>query len=362
MTFTYRISQWQLFVVVALTSISLTPFGSPAVHHDFGRHIWVANLVQWLVTGAGGLLALALARRFAAGPAGRFSVRAVGPVLGWVYGFLLATYVFLWGPVGTLDTMLQLLEVMELPETSPAYPAALTLGISSFAAYLGPEVVARFAEAFSWFLLIGLVMILVIPLAEASLGALLPVDLPDPAPFYNGTTWAYVLGIRGFFLVPLYAAYLDYRRRVHRPVLAGLLAALVVVGVITTTPHLLFSDAALKTLQYPGLETMATSPITILPVESALFVTVLIWHGIGFVVVAATLYVAAALFADLFRLPHHRWLVPVLAGLAFVILRLPLQTQVRETLMVGWSLLGYVVGLVFPAAILLLRRGKRVNP
>lgn len=359
MTFAYGLSRWQVFVLVALTSICVTPFGFPDVYQAFGRRIWVALLLQAGVTLAGGALALGLARRLPADRSPNPPGGAFGPWLGRAYWLLLGIFLLAWGPVGNLDTVLQLAEVTELPETSPTYPALLVLALAVYLAWFGPEVVARFAEAFTPFLLAGLAVILVVPLFQADFASVLPLDLPPPDAFGRGATWAFALGIRGFFLVPLLAWYLRDRDDLGWPVLGGLGAALVVVGTMSLSPYFLFGEETVRTFQFPPLEVMATPVVTVLPVESFLFLTLTIWHAVGFVVVAATLYAAAGILAGTFGMVNHRWLVVPLALAAFAAVRLPMDPPLRDLIRLGWSAIGYVVGFLLPAVILLVVRPAR---
>src|SRR5690606_8993311 len=200
----FRVSSWQLFVLVFFTSFCMTPFGFDALHTRWNRHMWVPALAQVAVTLVGSLGVISLLRRFPrqdvfslAQPVmgtllGRGGVisrhrrfpgqdafslaqQVMGPVLGRLYVFALGLYMFLWGPVGNLNTFVQLVNGTELPRTDPLLIAGFMGAVAMYGAWYGSEVVGRVGELWIWSLAPFIFLITLLSYTAGDLHRLLPL-------------------------------------------------------------------------------------------------------------------------------------------------------------------------------------------
>lgn len=364
MTDRFRLSHWQLFLLLFTVSFCMTPFGFTELYPLVKRHIWAAHLIQLAVTLVGTAGVLLLLRRFPGQPVAAITRQALGSVLGRVYLLLLGAYLFLWGPVGNLVTLLRINQAVINPVQGPYLITTSMILVAGYAAYFGPEVIARVTEGLAFVLLPVLVVISVIPYINADLGRILPLGgLPLPA-FFEPEVWSFAIGLRGFILLLALAGMVQDERSLATPALLASSGSSLVVMLIMLLPAALFSEGLLVRLHFPVLEAMETVDAATIGIQSVQAVTVIIWYIIAFVVVASQLFAASRVLGAALGLSSHRKLLPWLMAGGALLASIPLTPTEAGMMRHAWSLLGYIAGVGGPWLLILcalLRRKPGVT-
>lgn len=358
----FRLSSWQLFLLVFFTSFCVTPFGVSGLHAGLGRHIWLASLAQALLTMIGSAGVVLLFRRWPKHSLRTIAEAALGPAGGRAFVFLAAVYIWVWGPVGNLTTLLRMIQSTQLPDTAPLLIAAVLVAVGVYGALFGPEIIGRASEFFALPMLPALAVLSLVPHLQGEFGRLLPLS-GAPADFwFEGEFWTFALGLRGFILALALAGAFPGQQAAW-PILAGGLASSALVTLLSLAPHTVFDTQTVARFQFPTLETMDAVNVSAFGVQSFLTVTMTVWHVIGWVVTAATLFTAAQLFAEVFGigsggtahrsepmgfLGTHRTLLLPLAAAGLFVAGYPRDAQGGQWLTYAWNALGMAVGVAGP--------------
>jgi hypothetical protein len=358
-----RLTGWQVFLLVYTTSFCVTPFDFQPLHRDLGRFIWVACLAQLTVVALATLIAERLATRLAGRGIGEAARAAFGPWGGAAFLLLLAVYVFIWGPLGNLMTLVQMVNGFMLPLTSPLLLSAVAMASAGYGAYLGLAVVVRAVEVVGWIVLPATVLLTVIPyLTGVHVDRLLPLagaTLPIGPLFF-----AYALGLRGFVLPIALLGRLRKGPTLTHALWAGSLGAWVLVSLLVLLPHLIFAEAGLAGLPFPTLSALDTVNAAAFGLQSFLPITYAVWYMLSWTVLASSLAVAGHLVAEAVG-AASRTVVAVLTAMGFAASALAgsLPVPAMFALLEIWSGLGYLACLGLPA-LLVARAGAvgRVLP
>lgn len=360
----FRISSWQLFVLVFFTSFCVTPFGFDALHIRWSRHMWVPALTQGAVTLVGSLGVALLLRRFPRQDILSLTQQVVGSLLGRLYVFTLGLYLFLWGPVGNLTTFVQLVNGTELPRTDPLLIAGALGAVSLYGAWYGSEVVGRVGEIWIWPLAPFIFLVTGLSYTAGDLRRLLPLTGIPWEKAGEGYFWSFALGIRGFILALAMAGMVGASRRFHRSIVAGAMFSFLGVTLMVILPHTTFSQETVQSAQFhfPVIEALSLLDLSAVGLLSTVSLTTIAWTVIAWLVVAASLTLSAYLWARVFGIRSFRWLVAPLVVFGVWLSQLPMPSDVQEFFTNAWSGLGYGVGVVGPWALLLLARLRGLPP
>jgi len=358
----FRVSSWQLFVLVFFTSFCMTPFGFDALHTRWNRHMWVPALAQVAVTLVGSLGVISLLRRFPRQDVFSLAQQVMGPLLGRLYVFALGLYMFLWGPVGNLNTFVQLVNGTELPRTDPLLIAGFMGAVAMYGAWYGSEVVGRVGELWIWSLAPFIFLITLLSYTAGDLHRLLPLTGIPWERAAEGYFWSFALGIRGFILALAMAGMVGTSRRFHRSIVAGAMLSALTVTLMVMLPHTTFSRETLQMTRFhfPVIEALSLLDLSAVGLLSTVSLTIIGWTVIAWVVVASSLTLSAYLWARVLGIKSFRWLVVPLAVLGVWLSRLPMTTDLMEFFTNLWSGLGYGVGVAGPWLLLLVARLRGV--
>lgn len=354
---TFRLSPWQISVLVFTLSLCVTPLQFPGVlDRDLGRDGWLAALPGIAVGLWGTLVAWGLVRRHPGRHFDRIAVELLGPFVGGVY-LVALILLFAAGAAVNLGIFCLASTATELTHLPPAYPAVLTAAIGLLAAYYGPEVVARTGEIVAPLVGVGLLAIFV-PLAmTARMGRLLPIGVPHWDRQASADTLAAAGTMRGF--LPLLVLGPFCRPLARRGALcAATAAAGGLIAASIALPVALFGDRFTARLRYPFLAATGTLTWDWLPVNNLLVLTMLVWHAIALVVFSAYLWLGAWLLRRLWTgLP---WVAAVIglgaiecAGAAAQV-----PSDLRYAFIDLWNEAVVVLGVLIPTLLWLLARRR----
>ncbi|MBX6351556.1 MAG: GerAB/ArcD/ProY family transporter [Clostridia bacterium] len=365
-----RLSKLQVFLMIAVTSFSATPFGYPTLWGILGRHVWLAGLLQLAVSGLGALGVALLLARVPGMTIAELAPATLGRPAGRAYLGLLSLYFLAWGPFGNLTVLIQLLHAVDAERTpSLALAAAMTV-VAFYAARSGPEVVARAIEVWSWALVPGMLLIAVAPYlsgeGQIRPGLLLPMGLPDASVASDPTVWAYAIGARGFVLALALAGRIASGRLFLWPIVGGTLGAAALLAVIVTTPTVIFPPEVLARFRFPVVEALDTVDLAAFGLHSTVTVTLLLWPVVSWAVVASALWAGAECASAALGVGAYRRVLPFVA---FTPLLAGLWTPDPAAFALfthAWTALTYLVGLVAPWAMWFLagrrKRAPRLRP
>ncbi|MDA8346296.1 MAG: GerAB/ArcD/ProY family transporter [Thermaerobacter sp.] len=353
----YRVSSRQLWLLATLLSVCVTPLVLPGlVIPLLGHDAWATGVVSLL----GGLLgmgfAAAVVRQFPDRPLGEVVATAFGPVLSRVYLALLAL-LFTVGAGVNLHGFVAVVAGHDLPLLPTMYPALLIAAVGTFAAYFGPEVIARSAEVLAPLIILGLVIINILAFSNAGFGRLLPLGIP-----WNAMGSAPVLAAlgtaRGFLLVLLLGAFahaLPSSASLH----AGTLIAAVVITLSCALPVAVFGATFAGMDRFPFVSAVGTTGWQWIPTHGTVLLLIF-WHAIVFVVFATYTWLAAWLWKGLLaRLP---WMSLVVGtGLCgALVASATLSSEAVSLLFSLWNDAVVVLGIAVPALLWMrLRRRSR---
>jgi hypothetical protein len=352
MTDRFRLSQWQLFLLLFTVSFCMTPFGFTDLYHLLERHVWVAHLAQLGVTLVGMAGVILLLRRFPGQPIQSVARQAAGPVLGLVYLLLLGAYLLFWGPVGNINTLLRITQAIISPVASPYVVTVPVILVAGYAAYFGPEVIARVTEVLAFTFLPALVVISLVPYVNAELGRVLPLRGLQALALSDPEFWSFAIGLRGFILLLALAGMVQDERRLAAPSLLSAVGSNVSMILIMVLPVAIFGQEALVRLHFPVLEAMDTVDASSVGIQSFQAITVIVWYIIAFVVVSSMLFASSHVLGSIFAISSHRKLLPWLMAGSALIASMPLAPTETAFLRHIWSLLGYMVGIGGPWLLL----------
>jgi hypothetical protein len=351
----HTFSSWQVFLLVYATSFCVTPFGFTALHRELGRLYGLTAFAQLAVLLAALAVTGRLVERAQTLTYPEAARRALGEVGGALATALLALFLFLWGPVGNLVTLVHMVHAFMLPMTTPAALVGLAALSAAYGAWFGPFVLAETLEAAALVFLPGTLVLAVIPyLTGVELGRVLPLG---PSVTVSPSLADASLGLRGFALL---LAGLPYVRPRHLPAArAGALGSWFLVALVALVPHFLMSEGAIARLPFPTLTVMDTVDASPLGLQSFLPLTFLVWYTLSWAVLAASLLAAAELAATALGLPSRR-LVPALAILSAAATLLLLgMAQGRVDLVTHlFTAVGFVGAVLVPALVALRLRPR----
>jgi hypothetical protein len=354
----WRISPWQLLLLVFTLALCVTPFDLAAVLDPSlgARAAWFATLPALGVGVLGTAVAASLARRHLGQPFERTVLAAWGPALGYPYLAGLALVLTMGAPAN-LTVFVGVAHAALLPRLPSAYVAVMAGAVGTFAAYAGPEAVARCAEVLAPLFAVGLAVIFGSPLTNARAGRLLPLAGLTPGQWLSWPVAGAAGTIRGFLPLLVLGPSCNAPPRTGRLVLAAM-TAWVLVALSVTLPVAIFDAPLAQQMSIPFLAAQATVGWQWLPVRSFVVLTLLVWYGVVFVVFATYLWLGAGLLHRL--LPRLRWtaLVVGLGVAASAVSAVPWgEPTVREAA-IAWNIAVLAFGVLAPSLLWLGDRSR----
>jgi hypothetical protein len=347
---TFRVSPWQLAVLVFTLGLCVTPFSLPAfLDPELGRHAWLPGLPGTGVGLYGTAVAVLLARRWRGRPFDRTALDLLGPYLGYPYLVALALLLLTGAPLN-LYTFASVSGSRALRYLPLAYPAFMVAGTGAFAAYFGAEVVARCAEALAPFAGLGLAFVYASPLSNAQLGYLLPLGGVPWERLASPHALATLGTVRGFLPLLLLGPFCRPAPRTGR-----LFAATAAAGALVTAslalPVAVFGAPLTAQLHDPFVSAAGTVGWSWLPTERIVELTLLVWQAIAFVVFATYLWLAAWLLRRL--APRLPWapLVALLGAAGGAAAAVHLPSPVLEAVIDAWNGSVVLLGVLVPTVL-----------
>ncbi len=345
-------SSWQLWTIVFISSFCVTPFSFVTLHRELGGHVWVLPLLQACVGTLAAAGVVLLARAAPGASLVEVARRAFGP-LASVFLLGVTVYVALWAPVGNLTLLLRIVQSTTLPYTSTWMTGAALTACSFYAAALGYVVFSRTTEVLAFILLPGIVVLATIAyLGPLHLGYL--SQSPATVPI-SGADFGYALGARGFSLALAFLGL--WPRAAGRPwvLYSATLSSVLLIGMLFVLPHLLFAQPSFALLEFPPLNALSTVNATYIGISSFWPLTLIIWYGVSWVVVAGSLAGAAHILHLWLGVPRHL-AAAVLAVITLVLSQWTKSVTLQEDMVMFWTVWGYLAVVVGPwTAWLLLR-------
>lgn len=352
----YRVSARQVWLLSALLSLCATPLVLPGfVIPILGRYSWVAGAFSLFGGLAGIGCAAAVVRQCPGRSLDEVVAQGFGPALSAVYLVLLAL-LFTTGTGINLHGFVAVVAAHDLPLLPQAYPAILIAAVGTFAAYFGPEVVARSAEVLSPMILLGLVVILILGFSNAGLGHLLPLQgipmnelgaVPVLAAFGTARGFLLILALGAFARALPSTAALN----------VGTLIAALLITVSLALPVAVYGPEFAGLHRFPFVSAVGTTGWQWVPTHATVLLLIF-WHAIVFVVFATYTWLASWLWKRL--LPRLPWGPLVFfVGLVGALFASSSWSSRAMLLLFGlWNDAAVVLGIVVPAALVLRLRSR----
>lgn len=308
------ISARQFGMLVFLVRISLTIVRLPVLRAiQQGPDAWIAVLLGNLV----GLLLLWLMITFAIRepsltPLERLE-RALGTVVGRLIGALYLL-LFFWDAMVAARLYAGLLVAQPMPETPvDAFVFMLLFG-GAYAAFKGPEVVARVGELIAPLILLGMLIVLLLGANHMDPRALRPVLGYGWGQVMRATIFPAAVYVELIAVCMLTPRVRDPERMVRAGLIGAFLAGLV-ASLASACLIMFYGAPRTRRLVYPLYDlTRAISFGDFFERMDALFIFT--WTAGSFIIVALLLWVCSSGLAHLLRIQESRVLVRPLALLA----------------------------------------------
>jgi hypothetical protein len=358
-----RLSVQEAAALVFYVTLGVSPFSfAEDMVRSLGRWAWT-GVLPGLLLGLLGLGAvIVLHRRRPQASVLAVASEVLGRAGGWVYGALLGL-LFAVGAGANLHVFVDLLHTTLAPRLSPWVPAGVMTVLAAYAAFFGPEVIARVCLVLLVVLVPALTAMFTLPWLNAVPGRLWPLWTVPWGQLLHHPRAASALGVcRGLLPLLVLAPAVEGRGFGRRTVVAQLLAS-VLLMLAFAIPVAVFGPTLAGRLRFPLVDAAGTLSWQWLPVQRLGHVAVLFWEGISFVVVAIYLWLGAAVGGRLALRGRWRPLLPVVA-VATLLLAGPLigPTVQRDMLSIwngGVVLLGMLLPAVLAVAVLVRTRPAR---
>ncbi len=347
----FRLSVREASWIVFYLTICVTPFSfAEEMIRTLGRWAW-AGVVPGFAFGLLGLGAVILLRRRRP----RSSVLDYAPELlgrfgGWLYIALLGL-LFVSGAGANLRIFVDMLHTTLLSSMSGWVPAGIMAALVSYAAFFGPEVIARAGIALLVGVLPAVTAIFSLPWLNSIPGRLWPFWTVPWGDLSRNPHAASALGICRGFLALLVLAPVVQGPGFGRRTLLAQAAASILIMVSFAIPVAVFGPRLAAQFRFPLLDALGTVSWSWLPIQRLGHLTVLFWEGITFMVATTYLWLGAAIGGWLLLRGRWRPLVPVL-GAVTLLLAAPLVGPTAEKDMLTiWNWAVVVLGLVVPIGL-----------
>ncbi len=355
----FRLSRRQVILLVFLVTVCVTPFTYDSVMLVYlGRWAWVGLLPALAVGLLGCAVAGSLAARFPGRSVIDYAPEVLGPAGARIF-LLLLGLTLLTGAPGNLHIFARVVRFAELPRTSPYLIVAMFTAVVTYTCYGGPEVIARAAEVLAPLIIGGLLIIFLAPLATV-----VPYRLAMLGPFPWASYWLPLVSstsgtARGFLVLLVVGGRIRDHEDLRGPAMAATLAGWVLLALSLALPVAVLGATFAANLRYPILGVTGTITFHWLPFQRITTVTILIWQMIMYTVLA--FYLWSGVLVVCAALGIRNWRPWLLAGgaLTIYVAGIPHAPSVQRDLIDAWNFAVVGAGIMLPAPLLLLHRGRR---
>jgi hypothetical protein len=360
-TVKWRMSRWQVLLLVFTLGVCVSPFDAATIFVPVlgARGTWW-GVVPMLAGGLLGILVVStLVRRFHGIPLDQAVQGILGPVVGFAYLAVLALLLLTAAPVN-LAVFVSTAHAVMLPRLPHAYGAVMVGLTGVYAAACGPEAIGRCVSVLAPAMLVGLAAVfLPLPL-ESHLGFLLPVQVPTRTEWLSPPVLAGAGLVRGFLPLLVLGPFTRQPVATGRAVLLNTLAWLLVAAAVVL-PVAIFDAPLDHQMSLPFLSAEETLYWRWLPIRNLAPVTLLLWYMVSFITFATYLWMGTWLVRRLFPALPDQWTTVVLGIGGVAAGSLDVAKPSVHTALVFWNLAVVVLGVLVPAALCLLSRGKQAG-
>ena len=356
----FRLSVQQASWLVFYLTLCVTPFSfAEELTRTLGRWAW-AGIVPGFAFGLLGLGAvIVLRRRRPRSSVLDYAPQLLGRFGGWLYIALLGL-LFAAGAGANLRIFVDMLHTTLLSDMSGWAPAAIMAVLVSYAAFFGPEVIARLSQAMLVVAVPAITAIFTLPWLNSIPGRLWPLWTVPWQHLLRNPHTSSVLGVcRGFLPLLVLAPVVEGPGFGRRTLLAQVAASFLLM-VSFAIPVVVFGPRLAEQFRFPLLDALGTVSWSWLPVQRLGHVTVLFWEGITFLVATTYLWLGAAIGGWLLLRGQWRPLVPVLGAVTLLLAAPDIGPSAEKEILTVWNWAVVALGLVVPiglALAVLSRRG-----
>ena len=354
-----RLSAAQAGWLVFYLTLGLTPFtAAELVDGAMGRWAWASIVPGW-TAGLLGLLAVAvLRRRRPQSSALEYAPALFGRQVGWLY-LLVLGLVLAAGAVLTLHTLLVVLGLTLAAETPQWLLALILTALAGYAAFFGPEVIARVGEIMLILVLPGLAFTLGVPWINAEPGRLVPMAAVPWSVLLGNWRLTAALGFcHGFLPLLVLAPAVTGPGAVRNSIVAHALAGILLL-VALALPVAVLGLALAARLHFPLLEAVGTLAWRSVPFQRLGQLAVLVWQIVALIALSTYLWLAAAVGGWLFAGGRWRPLVPALGTAVVAVISLGLRGGTWLAGIAIWHGLVVAVGVLGPLSMALAALVRR---
>jgi hypothetical protein len=349
----YRLSLWQLCLIVLFATATVTPLDFAGLYGQLGRDIWIAPLLQALVTGVSLVGVVVLVRRAGRRTLFELVQTSLGTWPARAYCLLLAVDFTALGPIRGVPLVSGLVRTA----LSPLMPSALIvvpLGLGVlYAAAMGPEVIARVGEVWAWVLVPVIALVAVVPWFLARWMYLWPPLETRPVAF-TPDLLAYAVGPQGVALCLALCGYIRHAGGLPRPVFAGAAIGWAIGSLLYLQPTGLMPSTAVANLIDPELTAMDAVNAEPSAIESFVALAIPTWYAMSFVVMALDTWAASEMARQALGLADRRWPLAIVALVRVLPAWSPIASLAPSLIpeLSFWELGAAVVAPLFLAALL----------
>lgn len=355
---TFRVSRWQLTLLVFLVSLCVTPFSFDSLPFvSLRRFAWMVMVPATAVGLIGAAIALALLRRFPGRSVTEYAPQTAGPLLGRLYLALLGL-VLLAGAPANLHTLVELARFSELSHISPLWIAFLFAGMVSTACYFGPEVVARVAEVLAPIVALGLIGVYAAPLPAAIPVRLLPLAGFPWHAYLAPAIISTLAGVRGFLCVLVLGGMVDDTCCIGRFTFGAVLLAALLSTMSLAEPVMVLGSGLASRLRFPLLAVIGTVSFRWLPFQRLTTVVIVVWELVMYAVFAFYLWSGVHVLTVVVGMRRNwRTVLFPAAAIAAFLAGASIRRPLYRAGLIGWDFSVIGVGVLLP--LLLLALGRR---
>lgn len=353
-----RISRYQYFTIIWISSICLTPFGFPTLLFKiFYQNTWYAIVAAFVVALWNTWVAVKLCGFYPRENIAEWSRRLIGKAPALIYTLLVVLVMFLWGVLMFHELWL-VVTYTQLRETPVYFPAAVLIAAVIYVLTRGLEGWARFSEISSYLVIGGLVLINVPQIQNTDFGYLLPFTFhPDAWGRIEFVAALFIL--RGIFLIYFVYPYIKQRTRLFWWSTAAVFIAFMEVLVSVLLPVAVFGTGPFLEFTYPYQESLSTVHLDQLPLKKIAFVAPVVWQLIFVYVLGSSLFCSMKGLKSVFGFRNENRIYYGLGAAAFGLSLIPLNQSLLTQIILYWSLAGLFVLAVAPTVLLMVHVGKR---
>ncbi|HHY46998.1 MAG TPA: endospore germination permease [Firmicutes bacterium] len=356
-----KISDWQAFVLLSLTTISTPVFTQPSkAYWILGYGGWQLILVGGAVAAIGIIASGALAKRFPRDTYVRYSRASLGRLFGAITAFALALWYFAAGAHDSflMGRAVKLALLYETPIEAIFIGGALGV---IYLAWGGLERLARFAEVSLIVIIPLLIFMMLTPMQHAEPGNLLPVFLFPARQYTTLKFWLAAYMYRGFAILYMIQPYMANPHRAGTIAFWSTVVAAAFFALTFAYPVMVFGMEVSRVVVWPFWTVVRITRFSGFPVEKLLYFATVAWHLMTTVSSTVFLYLTGTTLAELVGLRQYRPLLFLLTPAWAVVSLMPRSYMQFHMMDDAYVALGWVATIILPMVVLLVSRVRQVK-